>query len=83
MKEQAKERIIFEGGVVRELLEHAGWKMLNKQVDSELECLREKMKKSDDVNVVFSCAKKIDGIMLLQELAQEAIQKGVEASLNR
>tara|TARA_R100001244_G_scaffold64870_1_gene53817 strand:- start:345 stop:611 length:267 start_codon:yes stop_codon:yes gene_type:complete len=71
----------IRGQEIYEMKNSIGWKTLDELVQEAINKLRENMKKSDDQSVVFACSKKIDGIMLVKELADEIISDGQEAGL--
>lgn len=80
IKEELQQTHI-KGQEIYEMKNSIGWKTLDELVQISVDKLHKNMKDSDDPSVVFACSKKIDGIMLVKELADEIISDGQEAGL--
>ena len=68
---------INNGVFIEALTSSPGWQLLDRRLQMELSALTERMRHSDVPDIVMSCVKKKDGIMLIYESIEDIKKEGI------
>lgn len=73
-------RDISNGLAARDLIETNIWGIIHQLLKDKADSVRWKMDDSDDPSVVMSCVRQINGIMFIDEVIHDIIERGDRAA---
>jgi hypothetical protein len=79
IQSDSNRRDIEIGQQVRALVNSGAWKVIHDLMIEKVESIKMKMDHSDDPHVVMSCVRHSDGIMFVEEVIRDLIDRGDEA----